>query len=263
MRDQITSLQDQVNDLYANLSELRARQDGFSAVTASSPLYSQDGGRSMSMAMSRTLPPLGPSSGRAPQKTVPQFHGPTSSTYGFDVAKSTLQTMGITQSTSQDDGFISHDRSANASPFTSPALPCPPHSSKDPLWLIEQAEASRLCHVYEEEIGIMYPHIDMEKILKHLNLLYSFISAALRTGFGQPTLLGADAIEDEDTTVLKLILAITLLLEGNGKSELGDRFFESAKQAVNLKIVGPLDVGAVNLIVLTVRKLLIRLLSLY
>ena len=94
----------------------------------------------------------------------------------------------------------------------------------------------------------------MEKIFKHLNLLYTFIGAALRTGLGQPALLGADAIEDEDTTVLKLVLAITLMLEGSGKSELGDRFFESARHAVNLKIVGLLDVGAVNLIVLTVRK---------
>jgi len=256
MRDQITSLQEQVNDLYTNLSELRLRQDGFSTLPSSESLYPNDnGGRSISISMSRTLPPLGPSPVRAPPKPLPQFHGPTSSTYGFDVAKSTLQTMGITQGLGQDDGFISRDRSANASPFPSNTS-AQAHPSKDPLWLLEQSEAIRLCRVYDEEIGIMYPHIDMEKIAKHLNLLYTFIGAALRTGFGQPTLSGADAIEDEDTTVLKLVLAITLLLEGNGKSELGQRFFDSTRQAVNLKIVGALDVVAVNLIVLTVTSTL-------
>ena len=39
-------------------------------------------------------------------------------------------------------------------------------------------------------------YIDMERLTKHLNMLYNFIAAALRTGFAQPSLPGADAIDD-------------------------------------------------------------------
>jgi hypothetical protein len=106
--------------------------------------------------------------------------------------------------------------------------------------------------VYEEEIGFMYPEIDLDKLVKHAGMLYTFIGAALRTGLGQPHLPGADAIDDQDTIVLKLVLAITLMLEGNGKSDLGERFYGSARFAVNLKIVGSLDITAVHLMILTV-----------
>lgn len=249
MRDQITTLQMQVNDLFTSLNELRSRSDGVYPPPID-PLVSQDAsGRSLSMSVSRTLPPL-ISPKRAPSRALPQFHGPTSTLYGIDVAKSSLQTMGITQNV-PDDGMISRDRSR----ATSPVLPVTPHPSKDPLWLIDHAEVIRLLRVYEEEIGIMYPVVDIDKVIKHANSLYKFIQASLRAGFGNPALPGADAIDDEETTVLKMILAVTMTVEGHGRSDFGQRFFDAAKPAVDLKLVTALDTKSVVLTVLTVSRL--------
>lgn len=240
MQEHIATLQDQVNDLYGVINELRAQQQQF---PQQNEQYLTQLDRRASMSMSRTLPPL-VSPKRQHQKSLPQFHGPTSSIYGFDVAKNSLQTMGITQPL--DDGLISRDRSRAVSP-----VHLAPHPSKDPIWLLNEQEALRLIKIYDEEIHIMYPVVDLDKLINHVKALYSFISAALRTGFGQPALAGEDALDDGMTTQLKLILAITLILEGHGQSELGYKLYESAKRATDLVIVGSLSLRAVVLIILT------------
>lgn len=237
MRNHIDALQDQVNELFTQLSDLRARQDG---PVAPDPIFHHD----RSLSTSRTLPPL--VSPKRNHQRVPQFHGPTSSMYGFDVAKSSLQTMGITNNL-MDEGLMSRDRSRAASP----TLPGSPHPSKDPLWLVDLTEVHRLCRVYEEEIGIMYPICDIDRVQKHATSLYKFISASLRAGLGQPALPGPDAFDDEETIVLKMIIAITLVVEGGGRSDLGDRFFDSAKPSVDLKLVTNTNIFSVALLVLT------------
>ncbi|KAL2430460.1 hypothetical protein ABEF95_008182 [Exophiala dermatitidis] len=245
MREHITALQEQVNELYASLNELRSRSDA-AYPGPIDPHFSNDGRhRSLSMSVSRTLPPL-VSPKRPPPKALPQFHGPTSTLYGLDVARSSLQTMGITHNV-PEDGMVSRERSRAASP----ANGLPPHPTKDPLWLIDIAEVTRLLRVYDDEIGIMYPAVDTQRLLKHATSLYKFIAASLRTGFGQPGLPGADTFDDEETTVLKMVLAITLTVEGHGRSDMGQRFFDAAKPATDLKLVTALDIKSVILTVLT------------
>src|SRR5947207_1997094 len=90
MRSHILSLQEQVDNLYANLNSLREqRHDSYPSIERA---YSHEGARSgpVSVSNARTLPPLRKAS---EQRSLPQFLGPTSSAYGFDVAKSSLQTM--------------------------------------------------------------------------------------------------------------------------------------------------------------------------
>lgn len=247
MRNQLDVLQNQVSDLSAQVHELRTRQDVAIAFPAPDPLYNPDG-HARAMSASRTLPPLVSPKRQPPQRVLPQFHGPTSSMYGFDIAKSSLQTMGVTNNTG-DEGQMSTERSRAASPLPAPSLQSHPH--KDPLWLIDQKEVSRLIHVYEEEIGIMYPVVEINKLTKHANSLYKFIGASLRTGFGQVGLPGSDSFDDEETVVLKMVLAITLVVEGSGRSELGQRFFETAKPAVDVKLVTNTGLLSVVLLVLT------------
>ena len=244
MRDHINALQEQVNELYGAINDLRNRQDTLNAPSESG--FSHSNGRSMSMSASRTLPPL-VSPSRPQPKPYPQFHGPTSSMYGIEIGKSSLQTMGITQSI-LDDGGMSRDRSPIPSPM--PAL-ISPHPSKDPLWAIDQAEAVRMCRVYEEEIGIMYPIIDIEETIRHINMLWTFVGSAIKTGLVQMSLPGSDAIEDENTTIVKMVLAITLTQEGNGKSDMGQRLYDSAKQTVNFKITCQPDIKSLIMLILT------------
>ena len=245
MREHLTSLQEQVDSLYANLSSVSDRQDGLSSIE---PTYPTDGRRSMSASMTRTLPSI-VSPGR-PQKAFPRFHGPTSSAYGFDVAKSTLQTMGIAQEPTTDEGANVDSRVPTPVPLATTA----PHPSKDPIWLIDQVEAIRLCRVYEEEMGIMYPLFDIERIINHIKLLYTFIESALRTGFTHLHLPGASAIEDDDTNLVKMVLAITLTLESNGQSDVANRIYETMLPTITAKILGPIDMKGLLLLVLTVSR---------
>lgn len=121
------------------------------------------------------------------------------------------------------------------------------HPSKDPIWSIKRDEALRLCRVYEEEIGIMYPLVDIGKVTDQVNLLYTFVEAAMRTGFAQRGLPGSDGLQDDQTNLLKMILATTLIVEGSGQSDLGQRLYLSIKPIIESKLWEPLDIKTIQL----------------
>ena len=123
----------------------------------------------------------------------------------------------------------------------------PIHPTKDPIWSIKRDEALRLCRIYEEEIGIMYPLVEIEKVTQQASLLYTFMEAATRTGFTKRGVLGSDGLQDDATNLLKMILATTLVVEGGGQSELGQRLFLSVKPVIESKLWGPLDIKTIQL----------------
>ena len=241
MQDQVGILQEQVADLYATINEMRAQ----SRIVQPNEQFFAQPERSLSINGPRTLPPLVSPRSRPRQRPLPRFHGPTSSIYGLDVAKSSLSTMGIVQPP-DIDGQMSRDRSQAGSP-----VQLAPHPSKDPIWLLEQHDVIRLVKLYDEECHIMYPVLDMEKLMQHIDNIYRFINAALRTGFGQLDLPGEDAFDDDLTTQLKLVLACALVIEGHGQSDLGQSLYDSAKKAVDLVIVGQLNIKSAVLMILT------------
>ncbi|KAJ5144062.1 uncharacterized protein N7515_002849 [Penicillium bovifimosum] len=211
LTDQISILQDQVNSLFSNLNDLRTKTSTFE-----SPPFdhlSRDGTQSIYTSLS-----AGPTKSQA---RPPRFHGPTSSAFNFDVAKSSLQNMGITPA---EDGISDDMTTAHITPTGSPApnmgqlLPNI-HPTKDPIWTIRREEALRLLKVYEEEIGIMYPLVDIGRITNQANLLYMFIEAATRTGFAQRGLPGHHAGRG-----------------GGGESELGQRLYLSVKPYIESKL---------------------------
>lgn len=249
MKDQITSLQDQVNSLFSNLSDLRVQQQRTSLDPSNLDVLSRGGSQSV-------FTPK-------PRLRHPRFQGPTSSAFNFDVARSSLQHMGIAPA---EDGIADDLTTAHATPTGSPPLhaPLPPsqlapamstiHPSKDPIWTVKRDEALRLCRVYEEEIGIMYPLVDIGKVTHQVNLLYTFMEAAMRTGFAQRGLPGSDGLQDDHTNVLKMILAITLVVEGSGQSDLGQRLYLSMKPVVESKLWETLDIKTIQLYGLVVSR---------
>lgn len=240
MRLHITSLQEQVDTLFANLSSLLPQQN------ASNPsheaMYSTTDGQPVD---NEQVPPPS-SSTEHHRQSFPRFHGPTSSAYGFDVANSTLKSMGLTKELTNVDSAVPGDRTATASPQGTVST----HPSKDPLWAINQEEAIRLCRIYEEEMGIMYPLFDIEIIVERVKMLWSFLEAALRSGLGH--FPGADAIVDDDTNLIKMVLAAALTVESNGHSDLGQILFEAVKPAVTASFWGPIDMKGLSLICVAV-----------
>lgn len=241
MRAHVSSLQQQIDTLFANLRSLRQYQN------ISDPSQGTNYPVSDNQAISTHEGPAFSSPLQRQRKSFPPSRRTTSSGDGFDLANYTLQAVAITQESAVDETGLPSDRTATASPldFISP------HPSKDPLWSVGREEALRLCRVYEEEIGIMYPLFDIKAILEQVNMLWSFLETALKTGPGYTP--GAHTIDDEDANLVKMILATALVLEGRGQSDLGQRLFESLQPAVTAKFWAPTDTKGLSLLCVAVR----------
>jgi len=246
MIGQLTSLQQQVDSLYSNLSALRNHVD--------TNLAALDGPYGQPQYVRHTSVSSGVTSGMLSQHKPkpPKFHGPTSSVFNLGVAKSTLQTMGITGAEDAADDVGTTDGTPAASPpAATPAMPTTPlHASKDVLWSVGKDEALRLIQVWDDEMGCMYPVLDVDNLAHHTGLLYKFMDAARRTGLMEATLPGADAIYDDQTQTLKLVLAIACTLEGSGKSELGKKLFESVRDHLEEQMFASCDVKAIRMLTL-------------
>lgn len=128
------------------------------------------------------------------------------------------------------------------------------HDEKDPIYSVSKEEALRYCRVYGEEINLMYPVLDVAKVTAYTERLYQFIEAIRRTGFMQQGFPGADAIDDDDTIVLKLVIACVSMMEGSGKSDIGRRMYESSgvQNAIKNALRGMASVNSIRILTMTV-----------
>lgn len=245
MSAQIQSLQDQVNDLYGQLSALR-------------------GGAPAPYSMQHALPQEAPTSYRnavSPSQsrgTHTQFQGPTSNQYNFNVAKSSLQTMGISESEVADDGVGNDIDPALGAPVQqqAPMAPMVTQFQKDPLWQLSKAEAIRLCRVYDEEMGTMYPLFDMEKMINHAQLLFTFTESAARNGLMRRDKPGFEAIQGRDANIVKMILANALTIEEYGRSQLGKEIYDSCREQIESRLTGPVEMRGLILLVMAVSTII-------
>lgn len=158
MNAHLTSLQEQVDNLYANLNALR------NGDPTTLPAQSE---RSMSLSTPSAVQPMSPVGRFRPNPKHPSFRGPTSSAYSLDVAKTTLHNMGYQ---GLGDDINTGDPTPVASP---PGIQPPPlmnangNPCKDPIWALTRDEMVRLCRVYEEEMGLMYPVTNIEEVIIH------------------------------------------------------------------------------------------------
>lgn len=249
----IQSLQEQINNLWSHIDALQRNGPGFPPPPNSAP-----DAYPIHPALAQTDPPgsyrnaMSPSQSRGSQ---PPFQGPTSSAFSFDVARSSLQTMGITGSELQDEGgYNNGETTPRGSPrqLRAPLAPMMIHSNKDPLWKIGKEEAIRLCRVYEEEMGIMYPMLDMDKTITQANMLFSFTESAAKSGLMNPYMPGPDKLANNDVDILKMVLATALVVQGEGQSDLGREMYESCREAFESRLSGPVEIKGLILLVLVV-----------
>jgi hypothetical protein len=163
--------------------------------------------------------------------------------------------MGITAPELQDEGvFNNGETTPRGSPqqLRAPTAPMGMHPNRDPLWKIGRDEAIRLCRVYEEEMGIMYPIIDIEKTIGQTNMLFSFTESAAKTGLMNPYMPGPDRLANNDVNILKMVLATALIVQGEGQSNLGKELYESCREAFEGRLSSPVEVKGLILLVLVV-----------
>lgn len=122
----------------------------------------------------------------------------------------------------------------------------------DYLWSIGIDEAVRLCRFYDDEVGMMYPTFDMETVIRKARSLLTFMDSAARTGLVNRARPGADAVVNDDTNILRMILATALTVEEGGQSEQGRILFESVRGAYESRLWEPADIKGLTLLVIVV-----------
>ncbi|OBT83536.1 hypothetical protein VE02_07799 [Pseudogymnoascus sp. 03VT05] len=219
MNAHLSSLQEQIDNLYANLNALRSGEVG--------PNKGSMTGSMSQRSIQSTSPAL---TYRPPPPKHPRFQGPTSSAFSFDVAKNTLQNMGYPGLESGEYGNgMQDDTPAGSPPMRQAVLPS--HPFKDPLWSITKEEALRLCVVYEDEICIMYPFLDMNWIAQVANTQYRFMEEGSPKNGQNSNAESPSPVVEQDLNILKMVVAIASAVECSGQSEFANRLYENTKRA--------------------------------
>ncbi|CAI7621141.1 unnamed protein product [Penicillium pancosmium] len=113
---------------------------------------------------------------------------------------------------------------------------------RDPLGRVPRDEALRLCKTFAEETNIMYPFLDMDQVIRHVEGLKSSDDAT-----------GSWMMSNDDKDVIALVLAISLMRESAGESELGRSLFHSIKNRLERRTWAPISVTGINVFVLAAR----------
>lgn len=246
MTTHIEKLQEQVNTLFANVNDLCHRHRPLEPpVSETTHSYT----REPSHNSSRYAPVTGSSTAARP---YPRYLGPMSNAFSLDVARSSLQTMGIA-SVDGDGREILHTPEPIATEKSPHAASREPEDSmSDPLLTMSREECYRLCRIYEEEVWIMYPLCDAEAILAKAHQLFNLLESTDRTGNKVQFPSEGIGLYDDDMCILRMITAIGLVIERNGYSDLGGRLFCGVKEIVKLKMWESSDISTAVLLALIV-----------
>ncbi|KJK65563.1 fungal transcription factor regulatory middle homology region [Aspergillus parasiticus SU-1] len=176
------------------------------------------------------------------------FQGPTTSAFSFDLAKSSLQRRGIVE---RNDAGEDGDLTQEPSPMPSPPSPTQALRTRrgDPLWTIGKDEALRLCRVYEEEMGIMYPVLDLQQLLNQVEILYGQVGTE---GWSEASVQhnGHMKVDNYDVHILRLVLACAITAEASGNSDLAMRLFEDVQEVADNCVWGPPDIRGIMFLTL-------------
>ena len=241
MAEHVLRLQEQVDSLFNSMTTLRQETlrlapihervlpTPAAAATASTP------SPSISSAQSLPRPPF---SSRVP----PSFSGPTSTAFTVDMAKNTLHNMGYSDLADGAEETGVRDASpSSATPVLRPTETAAAPRPRDPLWEFDKEEMVRLCKIHEEEVGVMYPVVKIDTIIKHAEFLGSWMEswsdASKRNGIPQSLQGEGDGISDMNSLLLKIVMCCGLAVEEHGNSAKAARLYESIQPIVDKKLM--------------------------
>ncbi|KAJ6185279.1 hypothetical protein N7519_006580 [Penicillium mononematosum] len=229
--DQMRAMQDQITQLSASIRSIASSEHSPGGVSATGT-YGQ-------------FPTQRPIR-RLSTARETSFQGPTTSAFSFDLAKSSLQQRGIVErAEAGDEGDMTQEPSPLASPSAANEG-LETRQTLDPLWILPKAEALRLCQVYEEEMGVMYPVLELSELLDQVDLLYGQNDRVIEPT-GQPD--GHNGLSREDVHILRVVFACALTAEASGRSEQAIALFDSVREVQDNCVWGPPEIK--NIIFLT------------
>jgi hypothetical protein len=77
----------------------------------------------------------------------------------------------------------------------------------------------------------MYPYLDIDAVIRVADIYYQFQEANSRNGMPSPE--PPEGITEDDINILKMVIAVGLVNEGNGPTESAARFYDNVKHAVD------------------------------
>ncbi|KAI5859290.1 hypothetical protein GGS23DRAFT_328490 [Durotheca rogersii] len=252
MVTKVNQLQEQVDALFASMNALRSEALRFAPIQDRPPALPS----ASSTPSTSSIPSITPAYRAAdvPHPRHPGFRGPTSARFNFDVAKNTLHKMGYSNpSDSGDPDGLTQDTPAPSpnQPAQLPSLATAQSVPRDPLWEFDKDELVRLCRVHDEEVGLMYPVVKIESVIRHARSLASWMEAS-RRNFVLSTYGDEVGIRDRNTLLLKIIVCCALQVEEHGNSEKGQRLFSSVRPIMDRILMSePSDVKNMPLLALT------------
>jgi hypothetical protein len=154
--------------------------------------------------------------------------------FSLDVANSTIANMGYRIAQEADEPSQPTDDSENLLP----------PGQCDPLLEFDKDELVRLCRLHEDEVGIMYPVLDIQTVIRHAKNLVSYLDSL---GTQRPR----EPINDIKTLQLKMVMCCALVVEEHGQSEKAEKLFKSMETVINRKLMSdPSDFANLPLLAL-------------
>lgn len=214
---QLSRLQDEVNWLS---QAMRRMQGDPSRIAASVERHVPGPASAVSQSPAQSSSISAPATSRQ-QGT---FKGPTSTAFNIDLANSTISNMGY-QGMADTDG-------SEAPAVEDAPVPAPPalQAYHDPIMDFDKDEMVRLCRLHEDETGIMYPVLDIQVVISHAKNLATYLESVREQ---RPT----EAINDEGTLQLKMVMCCALVVDEHGHSETAQRLYDSMEAVVNRKLM--------------------------
>ncbi|KAG8169691.1 hypothetical protein KVR01_000436 [Diaporthe batatas] len=242
MRDNVARLQEQVDTLFQSMNALkqetlhlapihdRALPFPNSAAVTPSPSTA-----TMSSVHRQDLPPP-----RAPLL----FRGPTSASFTVDLAKNSLRQMrqegklphmDLAAAEGLEDNAVMIEDSPAPSPYQTwpSAAEMPRGRARDPLWNFDKKEMVRLCRLHQEEVGIMYPVLNINNVVSHAVFLCDWMEASSKNGLAPHGIGQDEGINNIHTLELKIIMCIGLVVEGQGYSPKAIQLWDSMQPTVD------------------------------
>ncbi|KAL3466126.1 hypothetical protein BJX64DRAFT_296069 [Aspergillus heterothallicus] len=166
----------------------------------------------------------------------PEYIGPTSAEFGITQRQKPAE-----------DSDVDDDESESTTAPSPAAVSDVEAMSSDPLGCFGKDEALRLVDVYENNVGLMYPCIDLDSVRSYVNDYYK---DGGRAGPTPPGMSDQDWFFARDAEVLKIILATALLAESHGRSERAALLADSVEDRFATRVKIP-EVDMKELLILT------------
>lgn len=187
---------------------------------------------------------LSPSQGRT---RLVNYHGPPGSDMAFD-----LPVNGPTEEEIPIDKALEFAGAGNAQ-GPAPTATMSVQIREDPIWSLDAADAERLFSIYDEEIGKMYPIVDLQEVHQKSTFLFKFLAASKSSGLKAHFDDYPNIARDVNANITKMILANALAAESGGQNDLGKRLFQSVLEVSEKKLMDPIDGSTQVLLTLMVR----------